>query len=151
MEWLSSQGFISFIESGYGSVDAGSNLVDKLQAATSRSEDRYSILPAKANEPEVLTVPDSDGQVPGTIYIYLSLVLYQQHIFPDKLGCYKVYLSFFQCTVAAVFMTMHNDRYAVIPSGKTAKSGVLDDYLNPAIYLYLLFRWKYRSGVSLHL
>jgi len=66
MQWLSSQGFISFIESGYGSVEAGPNLVDKLQAAISRGEDRYSILPAKANEPEVLTVPDSDGRVPGS-------------------------------------------------------------------------------------
>ncbi|KAG0581684.1 hypothetical protein KC19_4G271700 [Ceratodon purpureus] len=63
-EWLSSQGFISFIESGYGKKEAGPNLVDKLQLAISRGEDRYSVLPAKENDPEVLTVPDSDGQVP---------------------------------------------------------------------------------------
>lgn len=65
-ELLSSLGFLSFLESGYGCVEAGPNLVDKLQAAISRGEDRYSVLPARTTEIEILTVPDADGQAPGT-------------------------------------------------------------------------------------
>lgn len=39
--------------------------MDKLQAAVSRGEDRYSVLPARITEIEILTVPDADGQAPG--------------------------------------------------------------------------------------
>lgn len=68
-EWLSSQGFMSFIVSDDCSSNSGPNLVDRLQAAISRGEDRYSVLPARPNAPEVLTVLDADRQVPGTLYI----------------------------------------------------------------------------------
>lgn len=63
-EWLSSQGFMSFIVSDDCSSNSGPNLVDRLQAAISRGEDRYSVLPARPNAPEVLTVLDADRQVP---------------------------------------------------------------------------------------
>lgn len=72
---LSSLGFLSFLESGYGCVEAGPNLVDKLQLAISRGEDRYSVLPARTTEMEILTVPDADGQAPGTCRCFCGVYI----------------------------------------------------------------------------
>eukprot|EP00249_Psilotum_nudum_P015442 c25331_g1_i1 orf=837-3629(-) len=61
-QFLSSQGFLDFLERGYGSVQAGSNLVDKLQGAMTRGQNPLVILPSPYADPEIITISDSSTQ-----------------------------------------------------------------------------------------
>lgn len=96
-ELLSSLGFLSFLESGYGCVEAGPNLVDKLQAAISRGKDRYSVLPARTTEIEILTVPDADGQAPGTCGCLCGVYILNdgKYILPKVKGAVGLRLCFY--------------------------------------------------------
>lgn len=64
-ELLSSQGFLEFLERGYGAVDAGSNLVDKVQEAMGKGDDLSMVLSEPLSEPEIFTVSDYESQTSG--------------------------------------------------------------------------------------
>eukprot|EP00250_Pteridium_aquilinum_P022196 c25321_g4_i1 orf=296-3940(-) len=61
-QFLSSQGFLEFLERGYGSANAGPNLMDKLQQAMARGQNPSVVLPAPAVEPNILTISDHSSQ-----------------------------------------------------------------------------------------
>ncbi|KAH7296013.1 hypothetical protein KP509_26G004000 [Ceratopteris richardii] len=61
-QFLSSQGFLEFLEKGYGSSSAGQNLMDKLQQAMSKCQNSSVILPDPAVERNILTVSDYSSQ-----------------------------------------------------------------------------------------
>ncbi|CAM6088951.1 unnamed protein product [Calypogeia fissa] len=61
VELLSSQGFMEFLERGYGAADAGPNLVDKVQEAMGRGDNLSAVLSEPLSEPEIFTVSDSDS------------------------------------------------------------------------------------------
>ncbi|XP_024518570.1 DENN domain and WD repeat-containing protein SCD1 isoform X2 [Selaginella moellendorffii] len=62
---LNSQGFMDFLDRGYGAPDAGLNLVDKLQSVIANSESRGAILPLPYDEPEIITVADIQSKGPA--------------------------------------------------------------------------------------
>ncbi|MCO5590563.1 hypothetical protein L7F22_044534 [Adiantum nelumboides] len=64
-QFLSSQGFLEFLERGYGSSNAGSNLIDKLQQAMSRGQNPYVVLPGAAAERSIVTISDYSSQEIG--------------------------------------------------------------------------------------
>lgn len=61
-QFLSSNGFLEFLEKGYGSPSAGQNLMDKLQQAMSKGQNPSVVLPAPAAEPNILTISDHSSQ-----------------------------------------------------------------------------------------
>ncbi|BBN12485.1 protein MpSCD [Marchantia polymorpha subsp. ruderalis] len=65
-EFLSSQGFMEFLERGYGSAEAGPNLVDKIQEAMGRGQDPSMCLPEPHGQPEFFTVSDTSTQTPAS-------------------------------------------------------------------------------------
>jgi hypothetical protein len=62
---LGTLNFMDFLERGHGAVEAGPNLLDKLQIAMARGEGPISVLPVLAAEREILTVSDASSQGPG--------------------------------------------------------------------------------------
>jgi hypothetical protein len=62
---LGTLNFMDFLERGHGAVEAGPNLLDKLQIAMARGEGPISVLPVLAGEREILTVSDASSQGPG--------------------------------------------------------------------------------------
>ncbi|KAL2624334.1 hypothetical protein R1flu_008579 [Riccia fluitans] len=66
-EFISSQGFIEFLERGYGCATAGPNLVDRIQEAMGRGQDPSICFPEPHGQPEILTVSDTTTiQAPAT-------------------------------------------------------------------------------------
>lgn len=61
-QFLSSQGFLEFLERGYGASGTGQNLMDKLQHAMSRGQNTSFVLPTPAAEPDILTISDYSSQ-----------------------------------------------------------------------------------------
>ncbi|KAI5083987.1 hypothetical protein GOP47_0000156 [Adiantum capillus-veneris] len=61
-QFLSSQGFLEFLEKGYGSPNAGPNLMDKLQQAMSRGQNPSVVLPGPAAERNIVTISDYSSQ-----------------------------------------------------------------------------------------
>jgi hypothetical protein len=61
---LGTLNFMDFLERGHGAVEAGPNLLDKLQIAMARGEGPISVLPVLAGEREILTVSDASSQGP---------------------------------------------------------------------------------------
>lgn len=61
-QFLDSQGFLDFLERGYGSLQVGQNLVDKLQHAMSKGQNPSVILPVRKATHEILTISDSCSQ-----------------------------------------------------------------------------------------
>ncbi|KAH9556185.1 hypothetical protein CY35_07G012700 [Sphagnum magellanicum] len=61
---LGTLNFLDFLERGHGAVEAGPNLLDKLQIAMARHEGPISVLSVPAGEREILTVSDASSQGP---------------------------------------------------------------------------------------
>ncbi|KAL3688572.1 hypothetical protein R1sor_014881 [Riccia sorocarpa] len=66
-EFLSSQGFMEFLERGYGCATAGPNLVDKMQEAMGRGQETSICFQEPHGQPEILTVSDTtSNQAPAS-------------------------------------------------------------------------------------
>lgn len=72
VQFLDSQGFFEFLERSHGSEESGHNLLDKLQDATARGQNPYSVLPDTTSELEIITIADPSGgtAVSGAPYYY---------------------------------------------------------------------------------
>ncbi|XP_061344925.1 DENN domain and WD repeat-containing protein SCD1 isoform X2 [Gastrolobium bilobum] len=65
-QFLDSHGFLDYLERGVGSDENNNNLLDKLQDSIGRGQNPMSILPSSLEEPEILTVSDSDVGISGS-------------------------------------------------------------------------------------
>lgn len=72
-QFLESHGFMDYLERGLGSDENNNNLLDKLQDALGRGQNPMSILPSNSDEPEIITISDTDVGTSGKILCLLLI------------------------------------------------------------------------------
>ncbi|KAI4350895.1 hypothetical protein L6164_005300 [Bauhinia variegata] len=65
-QFLDSHGFLDYLERGLGSGENSNNLLDKLQDAIGRGQNPMSILPSSLQEPDIITISESDVGISGS-------------------------------------------------------------------------------------